>query len=421
MNRYSKVVILALIAIIVGNLMGSGNSIFSKYGFPNQNEGYDVYGMGLGNTGCGDFFRMNQGIAVNPALSTIANNVLFSTGLNMGLIDYEDVQGNSFRDTFFDFPYFSMQVPLDKHHLAFQFTSLMSGNLQSKTSGSSVIDGETYKVDTYENIYSYMYRADMMYAYKISNLSLGVGANYYLGNRKEKTTQDYIGIGPDIDTSEVNPGYDTYYEKSNTYQNPGFVAGLGLKYDKFSMGLSYHSSVDLKNTKKFNSILGSVEIPDDTFILPHIINAGLAFKITDVWKTSIDFRYSIWEDSDIIIDSQDTWRVGAGLAYQPLSGEEKFFKKFPLRVGYSLRVLPFKVNSSNVNENTYTCGVTFPIKTISSRLDFAYQLTQRGSIDNNDLEEYSHMFMIGISGFDIFQKTLKRNKPREIPKAEDLY
>ncbi|MBN2829594.1 MAG: hypothetical protein JXR56_04675 [Candidatus Cloacimonetes bacterium] len=421
MNRYSKVLILTIVAALLSSGLWGGNSIFSRYGFPILNEGYDVYGMGMGNTGSGDFLRMNHGIGLNPALSTTATNVLFSTGLKMGFTDFADNQGNSFRDTSFDFPYFSMQVPLNRHHLAFQFTSLMSGNLQNTATGVSTVDGVDYTLDTYESFYSYLYRADLLYAYKFKHLSIGTGVNYYLGNRKQKVTQDYIGIGPDIDTEDVNAGYDTFYEVDNTYQNPGFTVGLGMKYEKMSFGLSYLSSVDLNNTKEYHSILNTVEIEDDSFILPHIINAGAAFRVKNVWKMNMDFRYSLWESSDIVADAVNTWRVGAGVAYQPLSGEEKILKKFPIRVGYTMRLLPFQANNSNLFENTFTCGMTFPIKTISSRLDFAYQLSKRGNKGDNDIEEYSHMFMIGISGFDIFQKTLKRDKPREIPKAEELY
>ncbi|MDP8231258.1 MAG: hypothetical protein P9L91_01170 [Candidatus Zophobacter franzmannii] len=421
MNKYSKVILLALIVSMSCGFLWAGNSIFSRYGFPIQNEGYDVYGMGMGNTGAGDFLRLNYGVGVNPALCANSNSVLISTGLKMGYTNYEDKSGNYNKDDSFDFPYFSIQVPIRRHHIAFQFTSFMSGNLSSQSSSTPTIDGVPYELETYETVYSYIYRADLMYAYRFKYLNVGIGANYYLGNRKMKFTQDYIGLGPDIGSNDVANGYDTFYEVSNTYANPGFMAGLGLKFKTMSMGLAYHSSVDLKNTREFKTILSSEVEEDESLILPHTINSGVTFKFNNTFKTNVDFRYEIWEESDFNDNPENSWRIGAGIAYEPISGEDKFYKRLPIRAGHSMRNLAYKVNNSNVIENTLTLGSSIPIKAISSRVDFAYQYSRRGDATENGVEETAHMFMIGISGFDIFQKTLKRDKPRDIPEAEDLY
>ncbi len=420
MNRYSKVLIVAILAFSLTSLF-AGNSIFSRYGFPVENDGYDIYGMGMGNTGSGDFMRMNQGVGVNPALSSISSHVLLATGIKMGNTTYKDVADNSFRDDSFDFPFFSLQMPIKKHHFAFQFTSLMSGNLKSESTSTVDIDGTDYEMLIYESIYSYLYRADLMYSYKFNHFSIGVGANYYLGNRKTKFTQDFVGVGPDIDTDNLNSGYDTFYETSDAYKNPGFMAGLGMRFSHFSFGASYHSAVDLDDTRKYSGILNSYELENNTFKLPQTIIAGVSTKPMNTLKANVDFKYEIWEESDVYTDPQNSWRVGFGVAYEPLSGEDKFFRKIPLRAGYSLKQLPFKVNGSNVMESTITGGFSMPIKAIFSRIDVAYQLTQRGNADDNNVEEISHMFMIGMSGFDIFRKRIKRDQPRDIPIAEELY
>ncbi len=420
MNRLSKALIIVLLAVSITSLF-AGNSIFSRFGFPVENDGYDIYGMGMGNTGAGDFMRMNHGVGVNPALSSISNHVTLATGLKMGLIDYKDITDSSFKDDAFDFPFFSLQMPIKKHHIAFQFTSLMSGNLKSEFQSKATIDGTEYDLITYETIFSYLYRSDLMYSYKFNHFSIGAGVNYYLGNRKTRFTQDFIGFGPDIDSQNLNGGYDTFYEYSNTYKNPGFTAGVGMRFNKFSMGLSYLSSVDLDNERKFNVALQSNEIGKDSFKLPQTFIGGLSLKPMNTLKTNVDFKYELWEKSDIYLDPKDTWRVGVGLAYEPLSGEDNFFRKIPVRAGYTMRQLPFEVNNSKVMESSVTAGFTVPIKALFSRIDFAYQYTKRGNVDDNELEETSHMFMIGMSGFDIFTKTLKRDQPRDIPVAEELY
>ena len=86
-----------LIILIIISTSLLGNSIFSFEGMPVQYYGNDVYGLGMGETGSADLFRINPNFT-NPSISISTNKVLFSTAVSMGYMWYKDDQGNKFRD-----------------------------------------------------------------------------------------------------------------------------------------------------------------------------------------------------------------------------------------------------------------------------------------------------------------------------------
>jgi len=88
----NKLLILSLALCLAAGWLWAGNSIFSYDGFPVQYYGTDIYGLGMGDTGASDIFRVNAGYG-NPAMSSLGNRTLFSTGILAGYNRYRSRDG----------------------------------------------------------------------------------------------------------------------------------------------------------------------------------------------------------------------------------------------------------------------------------------------------------------------------------------
>ncbi len=390
------------------SILAAGNSIFSVSGLPYQYSGNDIYSQGMGDVGLGDGLRLSHGFG-NPALINTANTVNFYTGLKLGYVKYEAEDGSSFTDNALDFPFFSIVAPFDKHKFAFQFNSWKSGNFDNELEVPYTIDGEDFTLIEQNLFSSYIYKLDAYYGYRLpAGWSFGIGPNVYIGHRERELIQD-----------TGNGVFNTKNKTKISFTNVGFSAGILKQGTNWSLGANYEYGREIKAEKEFFTIHSDEEMGNVEFNLPHKIGFGLAKKWAGVFKVASDVNYELW-DNFMGQDYHNAWKVGIGFAYEPKLGRQDFLKTIPIRTGFSLRELPFDYNNEKIYEQSATIGFSLPLKSRIDKLDFAFEYLIRGDVNTHGIEDRSSMFMIGVSGFDIFRRVYTRKDPREIPVKEDL-
>ncbi len=390
------------------SILTAGNSIFSVSGLPYQYFGNDIYSQGMGDVGLGDGLRLSHGFG-NPALINTANTVNFYTGLKMGYIKFKSENGSSYTDDALDFPFFSIVAPYNNHKFAFQFNSWKSGNFDNNIEVPYTLNGEEYTL-TEQNLFSsYIYKLDAYYGYRFpGGLSIAMGPNTYIGHRERELIQD-----------TGNGVFNTKNKTKISFTNIGFSAGILQQGNTWSLGANYEYGREIKAEKEFFTIHSDEEMGDIEFNLPHKIGFGVAKKWAGNFKVASDINYEIW-DSFMGNDYHNAWKVGIGFAYEPKLGRNALYKTIPVRTGFSIRELPFDYNNEKIYEKSATIGFSLPLKSRIDKLDFAFEYLVRGDIDTHGIEDRSSMFMIGVSGFDIFRKVHTRTEPRDIPEKEDL-
>ncbi len=404
--KYKLILVFLLMAVLL-----TGNSIFSFDGMPLEYYGNDVYGVGMGETGSADLFRINPNFH-NPSIAATTNNVLFSTATSLGYMWYKDSENNEFRDDGIYMPYFTMAIPIKNHRFAFSFNSIASGNIENSKELEFISFSDTLQYSEVNRLSTSLYKADMVYAYKSSFVNIGVAMNYYLGHRIRYWKLDF----------EDNDYADAKYEIEKIYKNPGFTVGFSKKIGKVSMGAAYSSNVKLEGgiTYKYGHTpyADTLSLEDDfLFEVPAQVSGGITWKFMEKYKASVDGYYQLWQDTDTY--DKNTLKLGLGFAYDPLSGYGSWYEKIPLRIGGYYRELPFDVNNEKIIEKAFTFGSSVPLKSPNKKIEFAVTYTMRGDVDKHGLSDESLMFSFGITGFDIFKKRYKRIEHREIPKADE--
>jgi hypothetical protein len=404
--KFNLIIYAILIAATCSPLLG-GNSVFSYEGTPCQNYGNDIYGMGMGDVGVSDIFRKNTGYG-NPAMMGSANQAMFSTGMVFGWTNYVSVDNvkRKFRDNSLDFPFFSASIPINNHRIGFQFNSMASG----VATNAHIFTADSLTITEKQSINRYLYRADLMYGYRFKNFNLGVGVNYYLGH--------------DIRTFEQSAGYGIFNTKEkleSSYKNATGTVGLISKFDKLSLGAYYSLGTDLDGETIRSSIHETENLGSMKHSIADHIALGVTYRFSDDFRASSDIHYDLWENTKHSINDKNSIKIGLGLAHDPKTdSKHSFVAQMPKRLGFSYRTLPFEVNNKAVTETAITAGFTLPIKHSDNQLDLGLQYLMRGNESEHNLQDTSFMFMLGITGFDIFTREFKRTAPRSIPVAEDI-
>lgn len=400
----NKHLILSALLCLAALSLSAGNSIFSYGGYPVQYFGNDIYSLGMGDAGASDIFRNNTGYG-NPAMHSLSNRSLFSTGLLMGYNRYRsrDASGKeySFLDNSLDFPYFSLSIPVRKHRVGFQFHSYASGVVANKHEANDIV--ETQSMDRY------LFRGDLIYSYGWEGYQVGLSGNYYFGHEDRMFAQETPGAY-----------FNTREDLSRAYSNPSFTVGALKYYDKLSFGAHFSKGCTLSGEEVRASIHEEEHTGDYQYKLPDKISLSATQLVTPELKVAADLNYELWSaigDADY----DNGWKVALGAAYEPKPDQGKqVFLRVPLRTGLSYRHLPFKTNAAEINELALSLGLSLNFKDSVNRIDIGLQYLKRGGLETNKLTEDSFMLMFGFTGFDIITKASDRTAPRDIPQKEDL-
>jgi hypothetical protein len=397
-----------LLAVLLFTAAVSANSIYSYLGMPEEFEGVDTYGVGMGNTGYSDLFRQNASYG-NPSVAATTNTVLFTSTFSTGYYKYESESGLNYRDDGAFFPGFSVMVPIKEHRFGFYGRLATGGNLENQLSRTFTVDSDPETVTEIHRLQANIFEGDFFYAWANPLMNVGIAVNYYVGNRSRYIEQDY----------ESSSYLDTKYETDHYYQNPGFTLGVSRKFDRWSLGATYASKVKLIGKTNYVTIFSSNVLDDGEFTLPHRFDFGATYKLSEPFKCSLEGGYDLWADTPSYTDSRNTARAAFGLSYDPTETVIHWYEKVPVRAGLQYRQLPFESNGSAIDELTCSAGFSLPLKSTQRQVSIALQYIARGTTSSNEVDDRTFLVSISAVGFDVFAKRKKMIEHRDIPMPDE--
>ncbi|MEW7291302.1 OmpP1/FadL family transporter [Aquimarina sp. 2304DJ70-9] len=250
------------------------------------------------------------------------------------------------------------------------------------------------------------------YGYQLyDNFSLGLRTSFLFGSIKE--TENIL-----IGDAFLNIEEENYYN--------GFRFGIGFQYQinsKYSLGFttdlptSLRGSQDRFVTKSLDFITTETEdeegvnIPD--FKLPLDIGFGLALKPFNGITLNIDYRRSLWgqtDQRDDIGEFVDQSVISLGAQYRAREKGLKYWQNIEFRAGFNYDSGYLKVNNEVIDNYSITTGVGFPInRRGTSMLNISYTTGQRGAVEGILIQENFNLININLSLKDIWFKKIKFN------------
>lgn len=259
-----------------------------------------------------------------------------------------------------------------------------------------------------------------------SSLSIGVNASYLFGNYSKLRSADFSAF--------------TYLDSriENRVSISDFIFDAGLLYHhKFgadpkdgtggiilSLGANATLGKDI-NAKRdefvytYRSFDTREEFEDTiyysgdesgTLSLPLNYGIGAAITFNDKLKVGMEFRAQDWSSYKEVFGSNtvedqlaNSIGFGFGLQYQPKNDfrdqSNGAFKLAKYRMGFRYDQTPLQIDNTQLNEVGMSFGVSVPMRYsfTSSMLNFGVEVGQRGTTDNNLIQERFVSLKVGLT------------------------
>ncbi len=217
--------------------------------------------------------------------------------------------------------------------------------------------------------------------------------------------------------------------QTQIYEAEATAASKDLQDAKTKIALNYHLSPDAVNilyrdigrdyqtrlivpaiqevvkasTAKFNAeeLITRRETVKDTIInsinnkgtitLPQSIGTGVTFGIGDKWLIGADYQVQNWEnyksfgESDSLANSMQA-SIGMELTPNSLVTTQRW-KRAHYRLGFRYNQTYLKLRNTQLNEIGISFGLGLPLKKSKTTLNFGFEVGQRGTTDNNLIQE----------------------------------
>ncbi|NEU10312.1 hypothetical protein GZH53_18455 [Flavihumibacter sp. R14] len=339
----------------------------------------------------------------NPASYSAIQLTTFDIGLTTDLrqLSKGDISENSFNATL---NHLAIGVPVNaKSAISFGLLPVSLTGYEYKNSGT--VAGS--KVDYIYSGDGGLSKAYLGYGFGIGkNLNFGFNAGYLFGNIKHKRSAEF----PE-DLGALN----SRIEEGKSVSGLSFDYGLQYegnlsKTTKLVIGYSGNAGSDLtsKNvttttryTKDF-SVGNESPALDTTFTegetkklhLPLSHSFGFAFQKTDYWLVGADVSYARWSDFRSGTDDpglNDTYGFAVGGQFTPdPTSVSNYFKLVEYRFGFKYDKTYVNINNYDIDQYGLTFGLGLPLQSNRStfyRVNFAAEIGQRGTLENNLIRE----------------------------------
>jgi len=257
------------------------------------------------------------------------------------------------------------------------------------------------------------------------NLSIGLNASYIWGvidRRRRVTFPDSLFM--------LSTRIDNFDHVSDFIFDVGVQYFVPLKNDlELGTGLVFKPGTKLNSTRKYigqNYFSGSelnIESPRDTVAyepsqkgtldFPLGFGGGVSLKKSNQFLVGLDVSWRNWEEyrsygrSDSL---QNSFSFNLGGEYIPKHNSvTSFWHRVRYRVGVRYENTYLEINDTPIKEFGISFGLGLPFKRSKSMLNFAFEFGNKGTVENNLVQENFFKFTFGLS---IYERWFQKNKYR---------
>ncbi|MDZ4847553.1 MAG: hypothetical protein SH857_18615 [Chitinophagales bacterium] len=387
---------------------------YSRFGLGQTDNSVFSAQKGIGGLAAAhrDPFHINF---MNPASYSGLSLATLETGISFTTKNIEDGQtGKTYRagDAFFDYLAFGFpagkrggvsfgMIPYSEMNYDFEQTTVYNlGSAKKLYQGSGRIyqmyAGGSYrfpKIDTASH-----------------SLSIGMNFVYLFGNLDRK---DILQFSPQ---EFYNARVTSSARMSNAALNLGFQYKRNLNKKIYGLVGAYSYFPVAVNSTQEESWVRYTRLTSGTFTIdtvyqkyedlpdmkiPVETGAGVTFGEQGRWMAGVEFKYKLWSQvesfsSDAVME--DSWEMRAGTELRPdASPNSGLFKRMIYRLGGFYDKGYLNIDGTTISEYGATFGFAIPLKTSFARLNFSFDVGNRGTTTNELIKETFFRTNIGFT------------------------
>ncbi|WP_430810082.1 MULTISPECIES: hypothetical protein [unclassified Carboxylicivirga] len=231
------------------------------------------------------------------------------------------------------------------------------------------------------------------------NLSLGISASYLWGSSDIIEVSYYPSIIGETTYNERNYHIATFllqygFQWQHTIgQNTltlGATANIATELDTYYKQLIYNDyTSDLSsNTKQLNNAL-----------IPCAYQAGVSYANSKGWTLATDFRYDLWDKSELKVSNgktRNTLAGSIGIQHKPTRYYSAYYRRIHYRLGAFYNQEYLSIQEKNIDSKGLTAGITLPMAD-GSRINLAYEYKKSGTRQAGLVKETYQTIRIGLS------------------------
>lgn len=397
--------ILFLSVSISAIVLAQSNSVYTRSGFGDLEYGYSAKMIGIGNIGTA-LLDPDHLIVTNPASWSALTRTRIEFGIGYrGTLISDNIQSNYTSET--DFKGFTFGFPVSREYGIGVVTGLLP---------YSRVSYEAVKVYPAENVipsYKLLYegKGGLSKLFIGSSVflpldfSAGVTLDYYFGN------QNYISTIEFDESDYINTTYE------NLRSSTGFGTTFGLisanlakvinleNLTDLRIGLAYNYVGNLNTDTLFTQtslfLVDTVAISNTEMKIPARFTGGISFVLQDSYCFNLDYmfqpmsKYNFNNKADINL--KDAARYSAAFEYKPKKSVGMTeLEQMVWRFGLSYEQTQYIFNGKDINQFSVYGGFSYPLG-IDNTLDLSVEYSNRGTTENNLLNENAIKIYLGIS------------------------
>ena len=243
-------------------------------------------------------------------------------------------------------------------------------------------------------------------------LAVGARASYLFGSIRQETVFDVAGSNYRTADVERNSFSDITFGLGAAYN---FEIKENLSYLNF--GITYEFGGDRGVTRlerlERRAFTNDPISPDDeppylvsdniegSVKFPATLGLGVSYEKSLRWTIGADIIIGQWSEylnfDDESEELNDRTEFTIGGSYIPDAfSVSNYLKRVTYMMGFNYQTTPYLVNGQEIQDFGINFGVTFPLRNLS-RLSLAFKVGQRGTTDNDLIQERYFKASLGIT------------------------
>jgi hypothetical protein len=246
------------------------------------------------------------------------------------------------------FPVFGVAYPFGDHVATLQFGSFLEQDWEARVEREISVGGETVTArDRYESLGG-IGQVRLGWATRIGeDVAVGVTVGSYIGSMERHFTRE-------LDPGGVGPGVEPFRDRGR-WRASGPAIAAGVAWDPSDL-LRVSASVDWAGDLTLDPVAPTTG-SEVVYPMPLTLRGGGTFTLTDGLALVVGVSRADWSGIDEALGGDAArgaaWSYGGGVEWSEMS---LLGRGLPVRLGYTMRDLPFHFDGEPSEESSFSGG-----------------------------------------------------------------